>query len=179
MSDAAARHGPGRPGPPDADPLADPLAELVRRLRAAGLDPDAEQLRDALWLAGWARPADAADAPARRDGRPGPRPAPPRDRPPAPRPDDGARSAAPEEPPHAAPADRRVALYPVPRAGVSGGAGRARALPLGVPAAPVLPSPLELQRALRPLQGYRSPAPPRRTELDEVATAELSAQAGG
>ncbi|MGP2442706.1 SAV_2336 N-terminal domain-related protein, partial [Streptomyces sp. JW3] len=95
------------------------------------------------------------------------------------RPDDAARTAAPEEPPYADPADRRVALYPVPRAGAPGGAGRARALPVGVPAAPVLPSPLELQRALRPLQAYRSPAPPRRTELDEVATAERSAQAGG
>jgi hypothetical protein len=59
------------------------------------------------------------------------------------------------------------------------GPGRARALPVGVPAAPVLPAPLELQRALRPLQGYRSAAPPRRTELDEVATAEASAEAGG
>ncbi|CAL9452920.1 hypothetical protein SUDANB145_02475 [Streptomyces sp. enrichment culture] len=175
MPDAAARHGPGHPGPPDADPL----AELVRRLREIGLDPDAEQLRDALWLAGWARPADAADVPEPRDGRPKPPPVPPRDRPPAPRPDDGARSAVPEEPPPADPADRRVALYPVPRAGASGGPGRARALPVGVPAAPVLPSPLALQRALRPLQGYRSPAPPRRTELDEVATAEQSAQAGG
>ncbi|MGP2442496.1 hypothetical protein, partial [Streptomyces sp. JW3] len=68
MPDAAARHGPGRPGPPGADPF----AELVRTLREAGLDPDAEQLCDALWLAGWARRADPADVPVPRAGRPAP-----------------------------------------------------------------------------------------------------------
>ncbi|NEB60381.1 hypothetical protein G3I61_11670, partial [Streptomyces diastaticus] len=76
---------------------------------------------------------------------------------------------------------RRVALYPLPPGDGPGapGTGRARALPVGVPAAPVLPAPLELQRSLRPLQGYRSPATPLRSVLDEVGTAELSARAGG
>lgn len=76
--------------------------------------------------------------------------------------------------------DRRVALYPLPRGGGARtrGPGRATALPVGVPAAPAFPSPLELQRALRPLQGYRTAAPPLRTTLDETATAELSARAG-
>ncbi|CAL9583059.1 SAV_2336 N-terminal domain-related protein [Streptomyces sp. enrichment culture] len=206
MPDETARHGPGgdgTPGHPGAPgdggsrarraavpgdggsgagragaPGDDPLARLVLRLREIGLDPDAEQLCDALWLARWTRSADATDpAPEPGDGL-----APPAVRPPA-------RSVAP--PPHEtrppsperpdAPAARRVALYPLPPGEGTGvrGAGRARALPVGVPAAPVLPAPLELLRALRPLQGYRSPATPLRSELDEVGTAEVSARAGG
>lgn len=39
----------------------DPLAELVARLRDVGLDPDVPQLCDALWLARWTRPVEAAD----------------------------------------------------------------------------------------------------------------------
>nr|WP_037761316.1 SAV_2336 N-terminal domain-related protein [Streptomyces sp. FXJ7.023] len=183
-------------------PGGDPLAELVLRLRGAGLDPDAEQLCDALWLARWTRPADAADGgppvTAGPAARPGSRPS---GLPLVPPPEETGRSVHEPEP-SGDPAARRVALYPMPPGarrdgrddrdgqeeqegrhgrGVRGvrGAGRARALPVGVPAAPVLPAPLELQRALRPLQGYRSPAPPLRTELDEVATAEVSARAGG
>ncbi|CAM5584999.1 putative protein OS=Streptomyces fumanus OX=67302 GN=GCM10018772_50620 PE=4 SV=1 [Streptomyces fumanus] len=174
MPDAAARHGPGTPGD-----RPDPLAELVLRLREIGLDPDAEQLSDALWLARWTRPAREPDERFPPGGRVVPPPAPPPARPVSPPPDGDPRPAAPGEPPGTVPADRRVALYPVPRAGGTGGAGRARALPVGVPAAPVLPAPLELQRVLRPLQGYRSPAPPRRRTLDETATADRSARAGG
>ncbi|MET9661737.1 SAV_2336 N-terminal domain-related protein, partial [Streptomyces sp. NPDC006510] len=96
-----------------------------------------------------------------------------------------------ETPPRADPedADQRVTLYPVPRTGPSGRArsggpgvpraGRTTALTFGVPAAPALPAPLELQRALRPLQRYHPASPPLRSTLDETATAELSARAGG
>lgn len=183
MTDAAPRHGPHTPGDgPEAGPTglpgSDPLAELILRLREIHLDPDAEQLCDALWLARWTRPADARDGPP-----PGGRIVPPVEPPPVrPLPPPGdTPSPAPQPQPYTDPANRRVALYPVPRDGAPRmpGPGRARALPVGVPAAPVLPAPLELQRALRPLQGYRSAAPPRRTELDEVATAEASAEAGG
>ncbi|WP_406006797.1 SAV_2336 family protein [Streptomyces sp. NBC_00637] len=205
MPDAAARHGPvppdgPRPGTPGADRdgdgsaatagasapvprVGDPLAELVSRLRAVGLDPDVPQLCDALWLARWTRPVDdpeQEDPPAATAARP------------LPRPDDGGRRDADgrprgdrterlERPPQDLGTDGRVSLYPVPQDGVerTQGAGRAAALPVGVPAAPVLPAPLELQRALRRLQRYRSPAPPLRTRLDETATAERSAQAGG
>ncbi|MEU3550920.1 SAV_2336 N-terminal domain-related protein [Streptomyces longwoodensis] len=196
MADPTARHGPTDPAPstaptrpeapPAPDPAPDPLAELVARLRHVGLDPDVEGLSDALWLARWARPADPApeqdtvcgggrDRPGRPSGErpadraPGSPPDAPGPHPPAPTPSYGSGP------------DGRVALYPPTR----GGAARARAdghamaLPVGVPAAPALPAPLELQRALRPLQGYRSPAPPLRKELDETATAELSARAGG
>ncbi|MGM9346975.1 SAV_2336 N-terminal domain-related protein [Streptomyces salinarius] len=169
---------PAEAGPGGAHPADDPLARLVLRLREIGMDPDAEQLCDALWLARWTRSADAADAPP----DPGPRLAPPvvgPPVPPVPLPPGATRVPVPEQP--EAPAARRVALYPLPSGQGSGvhGAGRARALPVGVPAAPVLPAPLELQRSLRPLQGYRSPATPLRSELDEVATAEVSARAGG
>ena len=89
--------------------------------------------------------------------------------------------------------DRRIALYPVPPADSAplrdgrreggGPHGRRRrdatTLTLGVPAAPALPAPLEIQRALRPLQRYRPAVPPLRRTLDETATAELSARAGG
>ncbi|MDV9202387.1 SAV_2336 N-terminal domain-related protein, partial [Streptomyces sp. Wh19] len=57
--------------------------------------------------------------------------------------------------------------------------GRTAELTFGVPAAPALPAPLELQRALRPLQRYHPASPPLRNTLDETATAELSARAGG
>ncbi|MEY2246669.1 SAV_2336 N-terminal domain-related protein [Streptomyces sp. BF23-18] len=165
-------------------PGGDPIAELIARIRQAGLDPDARQLADALWLARWSRPTDragnvgeSASAPGRgavaedpaagrQDARPEERP------PPGDRPEPARRDTE---------TDRRVALYPVPRDGAPRGYGRGRSavLPVGVPAAPAFPSPLELQRALRPLQGYRTAAPPLRAVLDETATAELTARAGG
>ncbi|MFC3349942.1 SAV_2336 N-terminal domain-related protein [Streptomyces echinoruber] len=178
-------------------PAPDPIAELVARLREIGLDPDAEGLCDALWLARWTRRPDAerepeepsgAAARARREGGGARADVPPREPGREPREVREPPGTAPPGPEPAGPeGERRVALYPVPRDGAppdDGGPPRARrvrpaALPLGVPAAPVLPAPLELQRALRPLQGYRSPAPPRRRLLDEVATAERSADAGG
>lgn len=201
MSDTAAPHGP--PGPdhvpdhvPDTD---DPIARLVARLRTAGLDPDAEGLSDALWLARWTRPprppddrdpdapggpgdpestaGTAADGPAGASGRDPrehrPTGAPAQDAPQSPTP--------PASPSYGFRADGTVTLYPPTRGGSghAGASGRATALPIGVPAASVLPALLELQRALRPLQGYRSTAPPLRRELDETATAELSARAGG
>ncbi|WP_330459777.1 DUF1707 domain-containing protein [Streptomyces sp. NBC_00820] len=223
MPDAAARHGPIPPDPPDpsgspASPVsptspaspppppadADPLAELVLRLRGIGMEPDVEGLRDALWLARWARSGEgegeeadeqAGDSGAagvggdggaagRRTGGTGTagagrsartgRGGEPEAEPPVRRPE-------PEPLPATAGPDRSVMLYPSPRDGSprTPGAGRIAALPVGVPAAPALPTPLELQRALRPLQAYRSAAPPLRKELDEMATAELSARAGG
>lgn len=207
MPDAAAGHGPGSPGGtpggtpgdgPDAGhsvmpagegasdvPGHDPIAELIARLREIGLDPDAEALCDALWLARWTRPANG-DEQTEPPAHPGVGPVSPRT--PTPGPVTGL--GEPGTPPPPAPVrpqpydgegDRRVALYPVPQHGAprAGGPGRATALPVGVPAAPALPAPLELQRALRPLQGYRSAAPPLRKVLDETATAELSARAGG
>lgn len=161
----------------------DPLAELVARLREVGLDPDVPQLCDALWLARWTRPVQDPEpegSSARTGGRPAPRLAGSHGRGADARAEDE-RTERPPRPPQDVGADGRVSLYPVPQDGTSRarGAGRAAALPVGVPAAPVLPAPLELQRSLRRLQRYRSPAPPLRMRLDETATAERSAQAGG
>ncbi|MFJ6842464.1 SAV_2336 N-terminal domain-related protein [Streptomyces griseoluteus] len=164
MPDAPARHGPDAP---------DPLAALVLQLRGAGLEPDVEGLSDALWLARWTGEREPTGA----SGRAREVPPPPPVSPPKPQ-----LPPAPREPQVLTPGpDRSVPLYPAPRDGqVRAGPGtRLTALPVGVPAAPALPSPLELQRALRPLQAYRSAAPPLRRELDETATAELSARAGG
>ncbi|MDK0522169.1 SAV_2336 N-terminal domain-related protein [Streptomyces sp. ML-6] len=189
---------------------------FVARLREAGLDPDVEQLRDAFWLARWARHPDAplvddlaeGDVPLVRppqEGTAGPsvRPGPGAVEPPGTGPDDGTGDAPDDGAPARearADADRRITLHPVPRtgapaarpgtppeagragtgrAGAGTGRGGARALTFGVPAAPVLPAPLRLQRAMRPLQRYRPAAPPLRRTLDEVATAERSARAGG
>ncbi|MCA1223739.1 SAV_2336 N-terminal domain-related protein, partial [Streptomyces sp. 8L] len=68
-----------------------------------------------------------------------------------------------------------------PRSGPGGGAvpGAGALLPLGVPVASALPSTLQLQRALRPLQRYQRTAAPVERLLDEAATVDLSARAGG
>ncbi|WP_239077802.1 hypothetical protein, partial [Streptomyces sp. SID9124] len=68
---------PGPDGTPGASDAYDTglLPELVARLRGAGLDPDVEQLCDALWLARWTRSADPSDGDADADpeGRTGTR----------------------------------------------------------------------------------------------------------
>ncbi|UZK54430.1 hypothetical protein NEH16_09980 [Streptomyces drozdowiczii] len=174
------------------------LPELVARLRGAGLDPDVEQLCDALWLARWTRRAAAPGEgtgpdPARPGHRPSEdRPDPRRTATPDARTPDEDRAARREETP--APGDgERISLHPVPgrtRPGSPdappdpedirpGADAHAAVLPLGVPAAPVLPAALELTRALRPLQRYRPVSAPLRQVLDESATAERSARAGG
>ncbi|MEU9147611.1 SAV_2336 N-terminal domain-related protein [Streptomyces sp. NPDC048349] len=148
------------------------IRELAVLLRGAGLDPSAEELADALWLAG-------------RMGRPGP---------PAP----GAEAAVPvpeaenevrlsEDPePEEPETEDPVRLYaPGPRRTIEAEADPAgeppgeRGVPVRVPGAAALPRILEIQRALRVLQRHRPPAPPTRTVLDEPATAEASARALG
>ncbi|MFD6782393.1 SAV_2336 N-terminal domain-related protein [Streptomyces diastaticus] len=189
MTGASARHGPdGRPDRPPVPPWRqappDPLPELVARLRGAGLDVDAEHLLDALWLAGRTgrtgrrAPAPAGDPPARTEP---PSPAGTGARPsPAP-PGPGTPTAPPAPPrPGSEPAQEpRVRLHTRPAGGTADGGPDTGALPVGVPAAAVLVSPLRLQRALRPLQAYRTGAAPRWQALDEGATAELTARAGG
>ncbi|WP_346094475.1 hypothetical protein, partial [Streptomyces olivaceiscleroticus] len=53
----------GRPTAPQS------WADVVAALRGAGLDPDAGELADALWLAQWYRPREGA---AEREGDAGP-----------------------------------------------------------------------------------------------------------
>ncbi|MCX5194431.1 SAV_2336 N-terminal domain-related protein [Streptomyces sp. NBC_00249] len=167
---------------------------LAGLLRAAGLDPSAEELADALWLAARTREAARGGTPdVQREGaRAGDR-----------RAGSGSQEAVPEE--GAGPPVRRgdgpepedpVTLYPDgagqrpgpgpdPGIPVSGGgpaaAGPAGAagMPVRVPGAAALPRILDIQRALRALQRHRPPGPPTRHVLDEAATAEASARALG
>ncbi|QNA75249.1 hypothetical protein C8250_028165 [Streptomyces sp. So13.3] len=180
------------PSPPPR-PRRDPLAEIIERLRGAGLDPDLGELADAVWLARWSQPAGAgaepgewADGPRPADRATGPAAVDTVDRPADPAADAGDR---PDDPgagsghPGGGLPGGSIALYPGDRDRTAGG-GRGSPLPggafsIGVPEAPALPGLLELQRALRPLQRYHSAAPPIRSELDESATAERSARAGG
>ncbi|MET8556735.1 SAV_2336 N-terminal domain-related protein [Streptomyces sp. NPDC004959] len=163
----------GTPRAPRPAPAPSPLSSLVLTLRTAGLDPDAEQLGDALWLAG-----RIGGAPA--EGGTGERGAPVSDVPPVPPPPVGPVPPAPPEPPRKRPTlgvartGGTVGLY-TGRTGSADGPG----LRVGVPAAPAFGSTLDLQRALRPLQRFRTAGTRRRKVLDETATAELSARAGG
>ncbi|WP_431036725.1 SAV_2336 N-terminal domain-related protein [Streptomyces sp. P6-2-1] len=191
--------GPARRSPADGAPEApraapSPLSSLVLTLRTAGLDPDAEQLGDALWLAGRIGGATGergrGEQGTRRESGGPPLPPPPGPVPPVP-------SAAPDETPSPAVPETggsggTVGLYAGrgegaggPRGGTAGpgyavgDAVPGRGLRIGVPAAPAFGSTLDLQRALRPLQRFRTAGTRRRKVLDETATAELSARAGG
>ncbi|MGW5020694.1 SAV_2336 N-terminal domain-related protein [Streptomyces cacaoi] len=88
--------------------------------------------------------------------------------------ENGGDGAAPVPPASTEPSRApSVELYPARR---SGGAPRT-GIPVRAPAARALPGLALLHRALRPLQRYRPPLPPAAGELDEEATAELSARA--
>ncbi|MGW0364072.1 SAV_2336 N-terminal domain-related protein [Streptomyces sp. NPDC002990] len=149
-------------------PPSGPIRELAALLRAAGLDPTAEELADALWLAGQisepGRTGPGGQAPARE-----------------PEPDEPAGPPAQpvrveveiEDPVRLyAPGARRSADPEVEVPAPSG-------VPVRVPGAAALPRILDIQRALRALQRHRPPVPPTRMVLDEPATAEASARALG
>ncbi|MFP1626649.1 SAV_2336 N-terminal domain-related protein [Streptomyces sp. 5K101] len=149
------------------------LTALVARLREADLGPMAEEVADALWLARWvgpahwsAPPADAPELPAGTSADP------PAHEPPSTTPGPAGNAAAPPE--------GRAGLRSPHTDGVgtAGGADRRGGLPVRVPTAPTLPDALALQRALRPLQQFRSPSLPVRRVLDEQATAHNAAETG-
>ncbi|MEU9375268.1 SAV_2336 N-terminal domain-related protein [Streptomyces sp. NPDC048255] len=154
-----------------------PIRELAVLLRAAGIDPTAEELADALWLAGKIHgPGSVASGPL---------------------------AAGPDEPAQETEAEGPVSLPAGPVGGEPGpepeaedpvriyAAGARRTapaegelpedpgVPVRVPRAAALPRILDIQRALRALQRHRPPVPPARTVLDEAATAEASARAFG
>ncbi|MER8098227.1 SAV_2336 N-terminal domain-related protein [Streptomyces goshikiensis] len=154
------------------------MRELIALLRAAGLDPSAAELADALWLAGRTALAEAAGEPPGTPGTPegspppeeparGPEPS--REQPPV------REEAAPEDPVSLYAPRARRAAGPEAEAGTPLGGG----VPVRVPGAAALPRVLEVQRALRALQRHRPGVPPTRTVLDEQATAEASARALG
>ncbi|MGW9375872.1 SAV_2336 N-terminal domain-related protein, partial [Streptomyces xanthophaeus] len=149
-----------------------PIRELAALLRAAGIDPTAEELADALWLAG-------------KIGRPGP--AGPEVAEPAVQADAEDPVSLPGEPvrgtePARPEAEEPVSLYAAgERRGAAAGSELPEevGVPVRVPRAAALPRILEIQRALRALQRHRAPGPPTRLVLDEAATAEASARALG
>lgn len=160
-----------------------PLGELVARLRAASWELTAEELADAVWLARWTGPAPVE--PGHRDG--------PEEEPPGPAFPDGGADRAGEDPVTRPPgpdggeppversgasrlAERTGPVQLYARGGRTGGG--VDAFPIRVPMAASLPGLLGLQRALRPLRGYRPAAAPAQGPLDEDATAERGACTG-
>ncbi|MFD9320626.1 SAV_2336 N-terminal domain-related protein [Streptomyces sp. NPDC060053] len=154
---------------------------------AAGSTPTPRELAELLWLAelssdpeGPSEPAgsalpDPAAAPAERDtdGRPDEA----ADSAPDGAPDTAAGSASPKSA-RVAPADR-VPLRlptPAPAADSGGDRGGGGSRPVLAPAPPMLPHPLALQRALRPLK--RTMPSARARLLDERATADRIARLG-
>ncbi|MFF0743892.1 SAV_2336 N-terminal domain-related protein [Streptomyces sp. NPDC004111] len=153
------------------------LVALLDGLHDLGIDPHPDELADALWLARWVPPAHPDPAPG-----PGTPPA------------DGAggrtgtTGQAPPRPDVTPPRGTRVPTPPtaelaVPGPGAgpegTGGAEGAGEGAVRVPTAAALPQPLALQRALRPLRGYRAPARSLGAEgLDEEATADRAADTG-
>ncbi|MBT2453827.1 SAV_2336 N-terminal domain-related protein [Streptomyces sp. ISL-86] len=166
------------------------MRELIALLRAAGLDPSAGELADALWLAGQTARGPAGGRPEEEPGTaagaaaaesaagtviPAPRP----------EGEEGEEGhGAPRAGESVEEAEDPVRLY-VPGARPAADAeAEAEILveggvPVRVPGAAALPRILEIQRALRALQRHRPAAPPTRTVLDEPATAEASARALG
>ncbi|MFG2147803.1 SAV_2336 N-terminal domain-related protein [Streptomyces sp. NPDC048696] len=165
------------------------LTALVARLREAEIQPTAQELADALWLADFAGPlarppARASDPGPGGVGGPGVKP---------PGVGDGPDPAEPRVPPQgvsSVPAPRtydgQADLFtPGPGAGqrstggdTLGGAGGVEVAPVAAPVAAALPEPLALQRALRPLQRYRAPVRSTGRYLDEQATADRAADLG-
>ncbi|MFI8170709.1 SAV_2336 N-terminal domain-related protein [Streptomyces sp. NPDC085931] len=162
-----------------------PVARLAAVLAAAGAEPTPREIAELVWLAGRldAERRDAApegkarpEGPAATAGQvatPAP-PAPPGNAPPG---------AAPPEhpPPRQQPAARtagRVPLtLPAPPAPRSPDRPRdGGGTPVLAPAPPMLPHPLALQRALRPLK--RTVPSPHARVLDERATADRIARLG-
>ncbi|WP_051807479.1 SAV_2336 N-terminal domain-related protein [Streptomyces sp. NRRL F-2664] len=169
--------GPGPSAPPCSTaqhppPAAPGVRELAVLLRAAGLDPSAEELADALWLAGHMH---------------GPGPALPGARPPDREADPDGPAAEPAEPVRAdTDTDDPLHLHaPGAHPAVDTGGGtqeespEEHGVPVRVPGAAALPRILDVQRALRALQRHRPPAPPTRLVVDEGATADASARALG
>ncbi|MEU0104051.1 SAV_2336 N-terminal domain-related protein [Streptomyces sp. NPDC006251] len=187
-SDAGARPSPlprraagGAPTPQDdvAGSGPSPVARLAAALSAAGAAPTPREIAELLWLAGQLETEQ--DRPSAGELRAVP-PAAPEEVPATEAP------AVPEDPaptgpvaPHQAPAPTpaRITLrLPTPRspdqehARTHPGGGS----PLLAPAPPMLPHPLALQRALRPLK-RKVPSPHVRV-LDERATADRIARLG-
>ncbi|MFJ4537956.1 SAV_2336 N-terminal domain-related protein [Streptomyces tibetensis] len=159
----------------DVGPGPSPVARLQAALSAAGATPSPREIAELLWLAEQLDPPSGEP----RTGRPN-APGAPVTEGAAPGPEEPA-PAAPEPPqttePSAPAGPGRVPLrLPAPRSPDRPGHPSGGGSPLLAPAPPMLPHPLALQRALRPLQ-RKVPSPHLRL-LDERATADRIARLG-
>ncbi|MFJ7338255.1 SAV_2336 N-terminal domain-related protein [Streptomyces sp. NPDC101116] len=164
----AGSRAPRRTGP-------SPIARLDAVLVAAGAEPTPREIAELVWLAGWLDAERRLDAPPEQKA-PAETPVPaaePRNAPAPPASPEDASLPPRREP--AGPAAERVPLtLPTPRSPDrprSGGGS-----PVLAPAPPMLPHPLALQRALRPLK--RTVPSPHARVLDERATADRIARLG-
>lgn len=169
---------------PEERPGARQVNELITRLRGADWDPTAERLADALWLARWIEPGDGPAAGASRGSPIAGADELPSGLPPA----DASAGARDTSGDSVREGDRerdrdRLRGTPVERtapvslyASVRHDGSPDGAFPVRAPAVGTLPGLLELQRALRPLIGYRPQLPPAQGSLDEDASADLSAR---
>ncbi|MEU6670771.1 SAV_2336 N-terminal domain-related protein [Streptomyces sp. NPDC046727] len=157
------------------------LDELIGKLRQGGLQPTAEDVADALWLArrlGAAPPAGDTGTPGTGTSGTGTTGA-------GPRPQGAASGAAAAADPGtlpAAPADAAapgVPLHTPGHAPHGGTDGAPAAFPVRAPAAGALPGLLGLQKALRALGRYRTSSVRGQDErIDEAATADRAAASG-
>jgi tetratricopeptide (TPR) repeat protein len=148
------------------------ISRLIDMLRDAGLELDAREVSEILWLAPLLDPGAARTGPVSSSDTSGAPPAPPPRR----------EAATPEAPPEKVPPPPTRAGPPTPEVevvmprreqGVPVRSGRG--MTFRSPGAPALPNALQLGRALRPLRRRGSS---RHRELDEVATAERIAREG-
>ncbi|MFF4570444.1 SAV_2336 N-terminal domain-related protein [Streptomyces sp. NPDC001410] len=153
------------------------LDELIGKLRQGGLDPTAEDVADAVWLARRLGAAPPRDAP----GPPGTAPARQADGDSEPLPPDSA--AAPVTDPPQARTDAPAAPVPLLTPGLTprpqSDSGAPAAFPVRAPAAGALPGLLGLEKALRALGRYRVASVRSEHEpIDEDATADRAAASG-
>ncbi|MDI3404568.1 SAV_2336 N-terminal domain-related protein [Streptomyces cavernicola] len=163
--------------PPPVEPApSDPLTLLVSRLRDVGVEPDPEELADALWLAQW-----VPDTTVR-----GPDTGTVTDVPPLPEPQQTpvrpAGKAAPAAQLRAPTGEGRqrtpAGAVELTVPGADGERVPANAVPVWVPTAVTFPDPQSLQRALSPLRRFRTAGRGAHSVLDERATAERTADTG-
>ncbi|AKI98917.1 hypothetical protein ATI61_106300 [Archangium gephyra] len=149
------------------------ISRLIDTLRAAGLEPDARELEEILWLAPFLTPEPAHDEAERSsDGSED------ASEPSRPLEDEQPRARRPEtpavQPPvRPSPPEAEVGM---PRREPGVPTRHGGSMVFRSPGAPALPNPLQLGRALRPLRRRRDSHWLR--ELDEVATAERIAREG-
>ncbi|MFE9446807.1 SAV_2336 N-terminal domain-related protein [Streptomyces sp. NPDC006739] len=151
------------------------LDELIGKLRQGGLEPTAEDVADAVWLAqrlGAGAPRDAppdrtAPPPAQGSGVSPPEPTAPYE------------ERADERRTSAAAASAAVPLHTPGAAPRPADGGTPAAFPVRAPAASALPGLLGLEKALRALGRYRvASAALADEQIDETATADRAAASG-